>query len=79
MKALNEFLNEGKVSIPKFKDIPEWAKYVAQHSDGQWWFYEDVPSIIIYKDGSGHGWKNDGYQLYAGVTNKPTTKTYHKI
>ena len=79
MKALNEYLNEAKVNIPKFKDIPDWASYVAQHSDGEWWFYEELPTMINYKDGSGHGWKNDGNQLYSGTKNKPVTKISHKI
>ena len=32
--------------FPKFTDIPEWAMVVAQHADGEWWFYESLPKIV---------------------------------
>jgi len=34
-------------SFPKFTNIPDWATYVAQHADGEWWFYESLPKLIV--------------------------------
>ena len=62
----NESVNEAQKKLPKFKNIPSWAKYVAQHSDGEWFFYEETPTMIRFKSGGG-AWKQDGNQIYAGV------------
>ena len=34
-------------SFPKFTNIPDWATYVAQHADGEWWFYESLPKLVV--------------------------------
>ena len=39
-------VNEAQKKLPKFKNIPSWAKYVAQHSDGEWFFSEETPTRI---------------------------------
>lgn len=62
----DESVNEAQKKLPKFKNIPSWAKYVAQHSDGEWFFYEETPTMIRFKSGGG-AWKQDGNQIYAGV------------
>ena len=62
----NESVNEAQKKLPKFKNIPSWVKYVAQHSDGEWFFYEETPTMIRFKSGGG-AWKQDGNQIYAGV------------
>ena len=62
-----ESVNEGKKKLPKFKNIPSWARYVAQHSDGEWTWYEETPTMIKFRDGSGGAWKQDGNQTYTGV------------
>ena len=62
-----ESINEGKKKLPKFKNIPSWARYVAQHSDGEWTWYEETPTMIKFRDGSGGAWKQDGNQTYTGV------------
>lgn len=28
---------------PNWKDAPEWAQYLAQDSDGSWYWYEQKP------------------------------------
>ena len=62
----NESVNEAQKKLPKFKNIPSWVKYVAQHSDGEWFFYEETPTMIRFKSGGG-AWNQDGNQIYAGV------------
>jgi len=66
-KIMGESVNEAKKKLPKFKNIPSWAKYLAQQSDGEWYFYEETPTMIKFKDGSGGAWKQDGNQIYSGV------------
>ena len=76
-------LNEAKKKLPKFKDIPEWAKYLAQHSDGDWWFYEETPTMIKFRDGTGGAWKSDGNQKYSGMntngSNWDKIPTYYDV
>lgn len=74
---VKESVNEGKVKLPKkivnHKDIPTWAEWVAQHSDGEWTWYESYPFVVNFKDGGG-AWKQefrDGYQVYTGVKTDP--------
>lgn len=78
-----ESVNEAKKKLPKFKNIPSWAKYLAQHSDGEWYFYEETPTMIKFKDGSGGAWKQDGNQIYSGVKTDGNdwdkTPTYYKV
>jgi len=74
---LGESITEAKKKLPNFKKIPEWAKYVAQQSDGEWTWYEETPTMIKFKDGSGGAWKQDGNQTYTGV--KTDGKDWDKI
>lgn len=76
-KAKGKSLDEAQKKLPKFKNIPSWAKYLAQHSDGEWYFYEETPTMIKFKDGSGGAWKQDGNQIYSGV--KTDGKDWDKI
>ena len=76
-KKMFESVNEGKKKLPKFKNIPSWARYVAQSSDGEWTWYEDTPTMIKFGDGSGGAWKQDGNQTYTGV--KTNGKDWDKI
>ena len=76
-KKMFESINEAKKKLPKFKNIPSWARYLAQHSDGQWYFYEETPTMIKFRDGSGGAWKQDGNQIYSGV--KTDGKDWDKI
>ena len=73
----SEELNEAKVKLPKkivkHKDVPTWAEWVAQHSDGEWTWYESYPNVVNFKDGGG-AWKqeeSEGYQIYTGVKTDP--------
>lgn len=73
----NESVNEAKVKLPKkivnHKDIPTWAGWVAQHSDGEWTWYESYPNVVNFKDGGG-AWKqeeSEGSQIYTGVKTDP--------
>ena len=61
--------------ISKHRDIPSWAKYVAQQSDGEWTWYEDTPTMTKWKGGG--AWKQDGNQTYTGV--KTDGKDWDKI
>ena len=74
-----ESVNEKK-QLPKeiknHKDIPSWARYVAQHSDGEWTWYEETPTMIRFRSGGG-AWKQDGNQTYTGV--KTDGKDWDKI
>ena len=73
---LDESVNEGKKKLPKFKNIPSWAKYVAQQSDGEWTWYQDTPTMVKFKSGGG-AWEQDGNQTYTGV--KTNGKDWDKI
>ena len=74
-----ESVNEKK-QLPKeiknHKDIPSWARYVAQHSDGEWTWYEETPTMVRFRSGGG-AWKQDGNQTYTGV--KTDGKDWDKI
>jgi hypothetical protein len=61
--------------ISKHKDIPSWARYVAQQSDGEWTWYEETPTMMKWKGGG--AWKQDGNQTYTGV--KTDGKDWDKI
>lgn len=28
---------------PDWSDAPDWARYLAQDKDGEWWWYEHMP------------------------------------
>ena len=77
--AQEEMMSEAKQlpkEITKHKDIPSWAKYVAQHSDGEWTWYEETPTMVRFRSGGG-AWKQDGNQTYTGV--KTDGKDWDKI
>lgn len=80
-ESVNESIDEARVigqpllprKILKHKDIPTWAEWVAQHSDGEWNWYESYPNVVNFKDGGG-AWKqelSDGMQIYTGVKTSP--------
>ena len=72
-------VNEETVPINKLKQkmpnhVKSWAKYVAQHEDGEWWFYDDTPKLV-----PGVGWKSydsDGHQWSSDV--KTNSKNWEK-
>lgn len=71
--ALETFVLEGKAPINDLiKKMPGhvkgWAKYIAQHPNGEWWYYDDVPKLIPK-----YGWSSydrDGNQFASGVKSK---------
>lgn len=71
--------NEETAPINKLKQkmpnhVKSWAKYVAQHEDGEWWFYDDTPKLV-----PGVGWKSynsDGHQWSSDV--KTNSKNWEK-
>lgn len=79
LKTFESFLNEGNAPIKDLvKKVPDhakkWAKWVAQHADGVWWYYDSAPKII-----PGVGWKSydrDGYQFASEV--KTDAKNWEK-
>ncbi len=73
---MSESVNEAKKKLPKFKNIPSWARYVAQQSDGEWTWYQDTPTMVRFKSGGG-AWEQDGNQTYTGV--KTNGKDWDKI
>ena len=56
---------------PDWKDAPEWAVWLAQDADGEWWWYQMRPHKVfehiwyaggraaaICKDQRSHKWEN---------------------
>lgn len=39
------------MSKPDWKDAPKWAKWLAQDSDGEWFWYSEEPSLPSHKAG----------------------------
>jgi hypothetical protein len=68
--VLNEALaptNDLKSKMPDH--VKGWAKWVAQHANGEWWYYDSIPRLV-----PGTGWKNndrDGYQFGSGIKTAP--------
>lgn len=68
--TLNEALaptNDLKSKMPDH--VKGWAKWVAQHANGEWWYYDSIPRLV-----PGTGWKNndrDGYQFGSGIKTAP--------
>lgn len=68
--SINEALaptNDLKSKMPDH--VKGWAKWVAQHSNGEWWYYDSIPRLV-----PGTGWKNndrDGYQFGSGIKTAP--------
>jgi hypothetical protein len=65
-----KFKGGGSVKkLPTFDNIPKdksWAKWVAQHKNGEWWYYDAPPKLV-----ENVGWKNsdrDGFQMPSGIT-----------
>lgn len=60
---------------PDWKDAPEWAQWLAQDSDGEWYWFEVKPVLTESNDDSGEGvfmyplseYKND---LLSGLAGK---------
>tara|TARA_R110002020_G_C15769873_1_gene728041 strand:+ start:279 stop:533 length:255 start_codon:yes stop_codon:yes gene_type:complete len=56
--------------INKMPDhVKGWAKYTAQHKNGEWWYYEDAPTFVVDV-----GWKSydrDGYQFGSNIKTDP--------
>jgi len=52
---INEALaptNDLKSKMPDH--VKGWAKWVAQHANGEWWYYDSIPRLV-----PGTGWKNN--------------------
>ena len=68
--TLNEALaptNDLKSKMPDH--VKGWAKWVAQHANGEWWYYDSIPRLV-----PGIGWKNnnrDGYQFGSDIKTAP--------
>jgi hypothetical protein len=39
------------MSKPSWRDAPSWAQWLAQDSDGEWFWYSEKPSLIPFKAG----------------------------
>jgi hypothetical protein len=35
---------------PDWKDAPKWAQWLAMDSDGEWWWFEEKPRLVLYHD-----------------------------
>jgi hypothetical protein len=56
-------------SFPKFTNIPNWATHVAQHADGEWWFYESLPKLVVNIGFKSHD--RDENQMPANIKTNP--------
>jgi hypothetical protein len=73
-EEVSESINEAKAPIKDLlKKAPDhakgWAKWVAQHKDGYWWYYDDMPKQV-----SNVGWTSydrDGYQWGSDIKTDP--------
>jgi hypothetical protein len=70
MKKQTEALaptNNLKSNMPDH--VKGWARWVAQHANGEWWYYDSTPRLV-----PSTGWKNnnrDGYQFGSGIKTAP--------
>jgi len=65
-----ESVNEANAPIKDLqKNMPDhvegWAKYVAQHANGEWWYYEDYP--VLVKNVGWRSYDRDGYQMGSDI------------
>jgi hypothetical protein len=73
-EEVSESINEAKAPIKDLlKKAPDhvkgWAKWAAQHKDGYWWYYDDMPKQV-----SNVGWTSydrDGYQWGSDIKTDP--------
>ena len=47
-------------SKPSWSDLPDWAMWISQDSDGNWWMYETEPKSILDVRGTSHWSCSDG-------------------
>jgi hypothetical protein len=47
---------------PCWENAPRWANYLAQDSDGSWWWHENKPEISGVDDHHGE-WESSGGQI----------------
>jgi hypothetical protein len=57
---------------PSWKDAPEWAQYLAQDTNGRWYWWEIEP-VLRVNFGEG-GWYARGRHELAGDTELPIEK-----
>jgi len=38
------------MGTPDWKDAPNWAKYLAMDSNGNWYWYENKPTFNLFDD-----------------------------
>lgn len=58
----------GESGKPPWKDAPEWAQWLAQNADGDWYWYADKPRIFVTTSrwASSRRWKH-GWSDIAGI------------
>lgn len=60
------------ISPPAWAIAPQWARYVAMDSDGQWWWFERCP----YQDDEGAGGRNTRWDSEEGRMERAITRLY---
>lgn len=69
-ESIEEAINEAKAPIKDLlKKMPShvkgWARYVAQHKNGEWWYYNSVPKLV--PNVGWKSWDTDGYQFGSNI------------
>jgi len=60
------------MSKPSWDDAPPWAAYLAQDSDGEWFWYSEKPNLPAGKS----GWVDEIGSLYAWARKTPNYESF---
>ncbi|QHJ83069.1 MAG: hypothetical protein [Caudoviricetes sp.] len=60
------------MSKPNWCDAPVWAKWLAQDSDGEWFWYSEKPSLPAGKS----GWIDEIGSLHAWACKAPNYQPF---
>lgn len=53
---------------PDWKDAPEWAQWLAQDSDGNWYWFSEEPCFVEENGGWGANSSQCAYAGYSEIT-----------
>lgn len=55
------------MSKPDWKDAPEWAQWLGKDANGDWWWYETEPKVMLDDTDTPVSWNFGGKCAYAGA------------